>query len=77
MSYDALLKDIFNDSPMLLQQLSDAPITRFLSVEFSSIKQRRPDLLAECLNAPPLHIEIQTHNDHTMSQRMLEYYLLI
>lgn len=78
MKYDATLKELCADTPVLLQLLSgQAHIARVVSLEFSSVKQRRPDLLIEFTDADPLQIELQSDNDASMGYRLLEYYAII
>lgn len=48
-----------------------------LTVEYPSVKDRRPNLVVRLMDKRLYHLELQTANDSTMPHRMLEYFSLI
>jgi predicted transposase YdaD len=73
--YDATVKDlVWAGAPALLGILAGAPVACFLSAEFSSVRQRRPDMVARLADGGLFHLELQTGADARMDWRMLEYY---
>ena len=73
--YDATVKDlVWAGAPALLGMLAGAPVRCFLSAEFSSVRQRRPDMVARLMNGSIFHLELQAGPDARLDWRMLEYY---
>jgi hypothetical protein len=73
--YDAAVKDlVWAGAPALLGMLAGAPVACFLSAEFSSVRQRRPDMVARLADGGLFHLEFQAGDDARMDWRMLEYY---
>lgn len=77
MKYDATIKELFGEMPALFKMLTGSVITEILNLEFSTIQQRRADLIAWLANQEILHLELQSDNDIGMLWRELEYGLLI
>jgi predicted transposase YdaD len=77
MKYDATIKDLFPNTPALFQLLTGSTVVETLNVEFSSVQQRRADLVAKLASQEILHLEIQSDNDEEMLWRELEYCLAI
>ncbi|WP_158043543.1 hypothetical protein [Skermanella pratensis] len=76
-SYDATVKElVWAGAPALLKMLTGARVARFLSAEFSIVRQRRPDMVAELDNGEVFHTEFHAGRED-ISWRMLEYYALI
>ena len=75
--YDATVKElVWAGAPALLRMLAGARVAGFLSAEFSSVRQRRPDMVAELDGGGLFHMEFQVGRED-MVWRMLEYYALI
>jgi len=76
--YDLTIRELLT-KPLcsLLEYITGEKIKSFLDPSFPSVKERRADLLLEVENGNILHVEVQSTNDFSMSQRMLEYRLLI
>ncbi|QQP87312.1 DUF4351 domain-containing protein [Skermanella sp. TT6] len=73
--YDATVKDlVWAGAPALLGMLAGAPVRCFLSAEFSSVRRRRPDMVARLMNGSIFHLELQAGPDARLDWRMLEYY---
>jgi predicted transposase YdaD len=79
MKYDITLKTLLQKAPhRLLQMLVNSQPQEILTVEYPSVKDRRPDLVVRLLVDGRLyHLELQTANDVTMPQRMLDYFTLL
>ncbi|UEM01285.1 DUF4351 domain-containing protein [Skermanella rosea] len=76
-SYDATVKElVWAGAPALLRMLAGDRVASFLSAEFSSVRQRRPDMVAELDGGGLFHVEFQVGRED-MAWRMLEYYALI
>src|SRR4051812_27003478 len=76
--FDAAIKDlVWNGAPALLEQLAGAPAVRFLNTDFSSVRERRPDMLAELNDGSLFHVEFQTEATRNLPWRMLDYYSVI
>jgi predicted transposase YdaD len=74
-SYDATVKDlVWSGAPVLLGMLAGSPVRCFLSAEFSSVRQRRPDMVARLADGGLFHVEFQVGDDARLDWRMLEYY---
>lgn len=77
MQFDTTIKELLKaQPPRLLAMLVGAQISEMLTVEFPSVKMRRPDFVARLTDGRILHLEIQSEGED-MPWRMLEYYLLI
>lgn len=78
MRYDVTLKTIFQSPPIkLLEMLTGATPEEFLTVEYPSVKMRRPDLVFRSTDGAIHQFELQSGNDGEMDVRMLEYYPLL
>lgn len=77
MKYDATIKELFSEMPALFQLLTGSCVTQLINLEFSTVQQRRADLVAWLANQEILHLELQSDNDNQMLWRELEYGLLI
>ena len=77
MKYDTTFKDLFPDVKVLFTLLTNSQVTQMENVEYSSVKQRRTDLVAWLANHQLLHLELQSRNDDSMLWRELEYCALI
>jgi predicted transposase YdaD len=78
MRYDETLKELLQlGTPQLWQTLAGQMPQEFLTVEFPSVRLRKPDFLARLASGALFHLELQGDNDTTMEWRELEYYLLI
>jgi hypothetical protein len=76
--YDAAIKDLlWRGMPALLGLLVGPPIARFLNTDFSTVKERRPDLLAELTDGSLFHCELQAQEIQRLPWRMLDYYSVI
>lgn len=78
MRYDTTLKELFQSPPIQLLTLiaGEAP-AELLTVEFPTVKMRRPDLVFRQRDGQIRQVELQSDNDETMDYRMLEYYPLL
>jgi predicted transposase YdaD len=73
--FDAAIKDLmWRGMPALLGLLVKTPVARILSPDFSVVKERRPDLLAEMVDRGLLHLEFQAQDVRRFKWRMLDYY---
>lgn len=73
--YDATVKEpVRAGAPALPGMLAGAPVRCFLSAEFSSVRQRRPDMVARLMNGSVFHLELRAGPDPRLDWRMLEYY---
>src|SRR5712692_9167771 len=78
MHYDATLKEIFHGAPQrLLELLTGSRSSEVLTVEYPSVRVRRPDLVVRLENGRLFHLELQSSGDPAMPWRMLEYYMLL
>lgn len=78
MKFDITLKTLLQKVPrQLLQILVNSQPQEVLTVEYPSVKDRRPDLVARLVDGRLYHLELQTANDNTMPSRMLEYFSLL
>jgi hypothetical protein len=78
MKFDITLKALLQKAPrQLLQILVNSQPQEVLTVEYPSVKDRRPDLVVRLTDKRLYHLELQTTNDTTMPHRMLEYFSLI
>ncbi|NJO18020.1 MAG: DUF4351 domain-containing protein [Thioploca sp.] len=78
MKYDITLKTLLQKAPRrLLQMLVNSQPQEILMVEYPSVKDRRPDLVVRLVDGRLYHLELQTANDITMPQRMLDYFALL
>ncbi len=78
MHYDATLKEIFHGAPQrLLELLTGSRCSQVLTVEYPSVRVRRPDLVVRLENGRLFHLELQSSGDPAMPWRMLEYYFLL
>jgi predicted transposase YdaD len=76
--FDAAIKDlVWKGAPALLELLVGSPVARFLNTDFSTVKERRPDLLAQLVDGRLLHVEFQTQDIQKLPWRMLDYYGVI
>ena len=58
--FGAAIKDlVWKGAPALLELLVGSPVARFLNTDFSTVKERRPDLLAELTDRSLFHCEFQ------------------
>src|ERR1039457_1768576 len=68
--YDATLKSLLKaPATTTLREISGLTIKRWMNVEFSSVEQRRLDLLGESNERCLLHLELQSGNDTSMAWR--------
>ncbi len=78
MNYDAVLKTILEAlAPRVISHLTGSRIADMLSVEFSTVERRVPDLVCRLEDGRILHLELQATNDGRMVWRMLQYWLLL
>jgi len=78
MKFDVTLKALLQKAPRkLLEILVKSQAQEILTVEYPSVKDRRPDLVVRLTDKRLYHLELQTANDVTMPQRMLDYFALI
>ena len=78
MKYDITLKTLLQKTPCrLLQMLVNNQPQEILTVEYPSVKDRRPDLVVRLVDGRLYQLELQTANDAMMSQRMLDYFALL
>jgi hypothetical protein len=77
-AYDLTIRELLAE-PLcsLLEYITGEKIKGFLDPSFPSVKERRADLLLEIEDGNILHVEVQSTNDLSMPQRMLEYRLLV
>jgi hypothetical protein len=76
--FDAAIKDlVWKGAPALLGLLVGSPVERFLNTDFTSVRERRPDLLAQLVDGRLLHVEFQTQDIQKLPWRMLDYYGVI
>ena len=78
MKYDATLKELLQaGTPGLWSALGLQPPEELLTVEFPSVRMRKPDFLGRFDKGALIHLEVQGDNDSGMEWRELEYYLMI
>lgn len=78
MRYDTTLKTLFQAPPQqLLHLLVGGEAREMLTVEYPSVRMRRPDLVVRLTDGRVYHLELQSDNDAAMPWRMLEYYGLL
>lgn len=78
MRYDTTLKELFRQAPQrLFKLLINDTAQELLTVEFPTVRQRRPDLVARLTGGGIFHLELQSTQPKIMLWRMLEYYMLI
>ena len=78
MRYDTTLKALFQTPPQeLLRLLVGGQAREMLTVEYPSVRLRRPDLVVRLTDGRLYHLELQSTNDPTMPWRMLDYYSLL
>lgn len=78
MRYDTTLKTLFQTPPQqLLHVLVGGEAREMLTVEYPSVRMRRPDLVVRLTDGRLYHLELQSDNDAAMPWRMLEYYGLL
>ena len=78
MRYDTTLKALFQAPPQeLLRLLVGGQAREMLTVEYPSVRLRRPDLVVRLTDGRLYHLELQSTNDPTMPWRMLDYYSLL
>lgn len=78
MRYDTTLKLLFQAPPQqLLRLLVGGQAGQMLTVEYPTVRIRRPDLVARLTDGRLYHLELQSDNDGDMRWRMLEYYGLL
>lgn len=61
----------------LLYLLVGGQAQALLTVEYPSVRLRRPDLVVRLTDGRLFHLELQSDNDATMPWRMLDYYSLL
>lgn len=77
MKYDTTFKELFPDVKVLFKLLTNSNVVNIENIEFTSVQQRRADLIATLENGGLLHLELQSDNDDKMLWRELEYCGLI
>jgi len=78
MRYDTTLKALFQAPPQeLLRLLVGGQAREMLTVEYPSVRLRRPDLVVRLTDGRLYHLELQSTNDPTMPWRMVDYYSLL
>ncbi len=78
MRYDTTLQTLFHAPPQqLLRLLIGGQAQEMLTVEYPTVRMRRPDLVVRLTDGRLYHLELQSDNDSTMPWRMLEYYGLL
>lgn len=78
MRYDITLKTLFQAPPQqLLRLLVGGQAREMLTVEYPTVRLRRPDLVVRLTDGRLYHLELQSDNDAAMPWRMLEYYGLL
>ena len=76
--YDTTLKTLFQAPPQqLLRLLVGGQACEMLTVEYPTVRMRRPDLVVRLTDGRLYHLELQSDNDAAMPWRMLEYYGLL
>ena len=74
MVYDATLKDLFQSTPQrLLELLTGSRPSELLTVEYPSVRVRRPDLVTRLTDGRLYHLELESRPDADMPWGMLEY----
>jgi len=72
--YDTTLKTLFQAPPQqLLRLLVGGQAREMLTVEYPTVRMRRPDLVVRLTDGRLYHLELQSDNDAAMPWRMLEY----
>jgi predicted transposase YdaD len=78
MRYDTTLKTLFQAPPQqLLRLLVGGQAREMLTIEYPTVRMRRPDLVVRLTDGRLYHLELQSDNDTAMPWRMLEYYGLL
>jgi len=78
MRYDTTLKTLFQAPPQqLLRLLVGGQAQEMLTIEYPTVRMRRPDLVVRLTDGRMYHLELQSENDAAMPWRMLEYYGLL
>jgi predicted transposase YdaD len=78
MRYDTTLKTLFQAPPQqLLRLLVGGQAHEMLTVEYPTVRMRRPDLVVRLTDDRLYHLELQSDRDAEMPWRMLEYYGLL
>ncbi|MGE3541256.1 MAG: DUF4351 domain-containing protein [Candidatus Tectimicrobiota bacterium] len=78
MRYDTTLKTLFHAPPQqLLRLLVGGQAREMLTVEYPTVRIRRPDLVVRLTDGRLYHLELQSDNEAAMPWRMLEYYGLL
>jgi predicted transposase YdaD len=78
MRYDTTLKTLFQAPPQqLLRLLVGGQAREMLTVEYPTVRMRRPDLVVRLTDDRLYHLELQSDHDAEMPWRMLEYYGLL
>ena len=78
MRYDTTLKEIIQaGAPQLWQMLMGEEPVEYLTVEFPSVKIRKPDFVGRLPSGALAHLELQGDNDDDMEWRELEYYYVL
>jgi predicted transposase YdaD len=78
MRYDTTLKTLFQAPPQqLLHLLVGGQAREMLTIEYPTVRMRRPDLVVRLTDGRLYHLELQSDNDAAMPWRMLEYYGLL
>jgi predicted transposase YdaD len=78
MRYDTVLKELFQQAPQRLLELMAGDTAReMLTVEYPSVRLRKPDLVVRLAGGGVFHLELQSGPQDDMLWRMLEYYVLI
>ncbi|MBF0344537.1 MAG: hypothetical protein HQL06_09950 [Nitrospirae bacterium] len=73
-----LLKDIIKDAPpKFLKKLTGYEAGKFLDIQLPDVQVRQSDLLVEVEDDRIMHIEIQSTNEKSITERMYEYNALI
>lgn len=74
MKFDITLKALLQKAPYhLLQILVNSQPQEVLTVEYPSVKDRRPDLVARLTDKRLYHLELQTSNDSTALEERFFY----
>ena len=72
MRYDTTLKTLFQAPPQqLLRLLVGGQAREMLTIEYPTVRMRRPDLVVRLTDGRLYHLELQSDNDASMPWRML------
>ena len=70
MRYDTTLKELFQTpSSKLLELLTGLPAKELLTLEYPSVKSRRPDFVARLADDSIFHLEFQGEGEQSMPWR--------